>query len=73
MKRFIIVLIFWVLGFIGGMAVYFTLPSIVNFFNWFFPHFLSKHFLYALAAGIIGSLISTIAVIFWAKKTSKEF
>ncbi len=73
MKRFLIVLIFWILGFIGGIVVYFMLPSIANFFDWFLLNFLSKHFLYALAAGIVGSIISTMVVLFWAKKTSKEF
>jgi hypothetical protein len=73
MSRFPIVLIFWSLGFIGGIIGYFVLPSIINFFNSFIPNFYSKFFLEALISGIIGSGISTLAILFWAKKSSKEF
>ncbi|MBA3750989.1 MAG: hypothetical protein H0X03_08910 [Nitrosopumilus sp.] len=73
MNRFPIVLIFWSLGFIGGIMGYFILPSIINFFNTFIPNLFSKFFLEALIAGIIGSGISTLAILFWAKKSSKEF
>ncbi len=73
MNRFQIVLIFWLLGFIGGLIAYFILPFISNFFKSFIPNLLTKFFLEALIAGIIGSGISTIAILFWASKSSKEF
>ncbi|MER5175012.1 MAG: hypothetical protein ABJB76_00795 [Candidatus Nitrosocosmicus sp.] len=73
MNRFLIVLIFWFLGFIGGVIGYFVLPLIANFFKSFISNHLSKFFLEALIAGIIGSGISTIAILFWASKSSKEF
>ncbi len=72
MNRFTIVLIFWSLGFIGGIIGYFILPFIANFFKSFIPNLLSKFFLEALIAGIIGSGISTIVVLLWANKSSKE-
>jgi hypothetical protein len=72
MHRFVIVLIFWSLGFIGGIIGYFILPSIANFFKSFIPNVLSKFFLEALIAGIIGSGISTVAILLWANKSSKE-
>ncbi len=73
MNRFLIVLIFWFLGFIGGIIGYFVLPFITNFFKSFMPNILSKFFLESLIAGIIGSGISTVAILFWASKSSKEF
>jgi len=73
MNRFVIVLVVWILGFIGGIIAYFVLPSIINFFKAFIPNLFSKFFLEALIAGIIGSGISTIAILFWANKSSKEF
>ena len=72
MNRFIIVLIFWSLGFVGGIIGYFILPYIANFFKSFIPNLLSKFFVEALIAGIIGSGISTIVILLWASKSSKE-
>jgi hypothetical protein len=72
MNRFIIVLIFWSLGFIGGIIGYFILPFIANFFLSFIPNLFSKFFLEALIAGIIGSGISTVVILLWANKSSKE-
>ena len=51
---------------------YFILPFIANFFKSYIPNILSKFFLEALIAGIIGSGISTVAILFWANKSSKE-
>ena len=73
MNRFLIVLMVWILGFIGGVMAYFILPSILNFFKSFITNLFSKFFLEALVAGIIGSGISTIAILFWANKSSIEF
>jgi hypothetical protein len=73
MNRFLIVFIVWILGFMGGIMAYFILPSMLNFFKSFIPNIFSKFFLEALIAGIIGSGISTIAILFWANKSSKEF
>jgi hypothetical protein len=72
MNRLLTILIFWSLGFIGGILGYFTLPFIVNFFKSFVPNILSKFFFEALIAGIIGSGISTVAVLLWASKSSKD-
>ncbi len=73
MNRYLIVLIFWIIGFLGGVSGYILLPSIIDFFNSLVPNLFSKFLLESLIAGIIGSGISTIAILFWAKKTSKEF
>jgi H+/Cl- antiporter ClcA len=73
MNRLLIVLIFWLLGFIGGVIGYFILPLISNFFKSFIPNLLSTFFLDALLAGIIGSVISTVAILFWASRSAKEF
>ena len=57
----------------GGILVYAILPSILDFFNTFIPNLFSKYFFEALIAGVIGSGISTIAILYWANKSSKEF
>jgi hypothetical protein len=73
MNRYLIVFIFWIMGFLGGITGYIVLPSIIDFFNSLVPNLFSKFLLESLIAGIIGSVISTIAMLFWAKKASKEF
>ena len=73
MNRYLIVLIFWILGFLGGITGYIVLPSIIDFFNSLVPNLFSKFLLESMIAGIIGSVISTIAILIWAKKSSKEF
>lgn len=73
MNRSFMIAIFWVVGFIGGISIYSILPSIINFFNSFIPNLFSKYFFEALIAGIIGSGLSTIAVLYWVNKSSKEF
>jgi hypothetical protein len=73
MNRYLIVFIFWILGFLGGITGYIVLPSLINFFNSLVPNLFSKFLLESLIAGIIGSIISTIAILFWAKKSTKEF
>jgi hypothetical protein len=73
MNRYIIVLIFWIIGFLGGIIGYVVLPSIINFFNSLVPNLFSKFLLESLIAGIIGSVISTIAILLWANKSAKEF
>ena len=72
MNRFLIVLIFWSIGFIGGIIGYFILPFIANFFKSFIHNLLSTFFVEALIAGIIGSGISTVVILLWANKSSKE-
>jgi uncharacterized protein YqhQ len=72
MNRSLMIIIFGILGFIGGICIYSILPSILNFFNSFIPNLFSKYFLEALIAGLIGSGLSTIAVLYWANKSSKE-
>ena len=73
MNRYLIVLIFWIIGFLGGITGYIVLPSIIDFFKSLVPNLFSKFLLESLIAGIIGSVISTIAILLWAKKSSKEF
>ena len=73
MNRYLIVFIFWIIGFLGGITGYIVLPSIIDFFNSLVPNLFSKFLLESLIAGIIGSVISTIAILFWAKKSTKEF
>ncbi|KAA2282658.1 hypothetical protein [Candidatus Nitrosocosmicus sp. SS] len=73
MNRLVLIIMFWILGFVGGILVYSILPFITNFFSTIIPNLFSKYFLEALLAGIIGSGLSTIAVLYWANKSSKEF
>ncbi|MDQ2684461.1 MAG: hypothetical protein M3Y25_01295 [Thermoproteota archaeon] len=73
MNRILLIVLFWTLGFMGGILVYAVLPSILDFFNTFIPNLFSKYFFEALIAGVIGSGISTIAILYWANKSSKEF
>lgn len=73
MNRIILVIMFWILGFVGGILVYSILPSVTNFFSTIIPNLFSKYFLEALLAGVIGSGISTIAILYWANKSSREF
>jgi len=72
MNRSLMIIIFGIFGFIGGICIYSILPSILNFFNSFIPNLYSKYFVEALIAGIIGSGLSTIAILYWANKTAKE-
>lgn len=73
MNRLLIIVIFWSLGFIGGVIGYFILPSLFNFVKSFIPNVLSRFFFEALIAGIIGSIISTVGILFWANKSSEDF
>lgn len=72
MNKSLLVISFWLLGFVGGILIYSILPSILNFFNSFIPNLFSKYFFEALIAGIVGSGITTIAVLYWANKSAKE-
>jgi hypothetical protein len=73
MNRYFIVVIFWIIGFLGGIIAYVILPFVIHFFNSLVPNLFSKFLLEALIAGIIGSGISTVAILFWANKTPKDF
>ena len=73
MNRVLLIILFWILGFVGGILIYSVLPSITNFFSTFIPNLFSKYFFEALIAEVIGSGISTIAILYWANKSSKEF
>jgi hypothetical protein len=66
------IILFWILGFAGGILIYSILPLIIDFFNSFLPNMFSKYFFEALIAGIIGSAVSTIAILYWANKSAKE-
>ena len=72
MNKSLMIILFWILGFVGGILIYSILPSILNFFNSFIPNLYSKYFVEALIAGIIGSGLSTIAILYRANKTAKE-
>ena len=69
MNRVLLIILFWILGFVGGILIYSVLPSITNFFSTFIPNLFSKYFFEALIAGVIGSGISTIAILYWANKS----
>ncbi|WP_148686869.1 hypothetical protein [Candidatus Nitrosocosmicus hydrocola] len=73
MNRMVLIILFWIIGFVGGILIYSVLPSIIHFFSTFMPNLFSKYFFEALIAGVIGSGISTIAILYWANKSSKEF
>jgi hypothetical protein len=73
MNRLLLIILFWILGFIGGILIYSVLPLLINFFSTFMPNIFSKYSFEAIIAGVIGSGITTIAILYWINKSSKEF
>lgn len=69
MPRKLAIFLFWLFGFGIGFGGYLAFPTIVTWFETIAPHFLDESVLGALIAGIIGSILSTVTIIKWAKSS----
>jgi len=70
MSRALAILIFWVLGFTIGSAAYLMVPNAVSWLGNILPEIvINQAVLGSILAGIIGSAVSTFAVVTWANKS----
>jgi hypothetical protein len=70
MSRALAILIFWALGFTIGTAGYVMVPNAVSWLGNILPEIvINQAVLSAILAGIVGSAVSTFAVITWANKS----
>ena len=70
LSRGFAVFAFWLLGFGIGFIGYLSLPKIAEWFTLSIPNFLNQAVIGALIAGVVGSAISTFAVVTWANRTA---
>jgi hypothetical protein len=71
MSRALAIFIFWALGFTVGAVGYLMVPNAVTWLGNILPEIVvNQAVLSAILAGIVGSAVSTFAVITWANKTS---
>jgi hypothetical protein len=71
MSRALAILIFWALGFTIGTAGYLMVPNAVSWLGNILPEIvINQAVLSAILAGIVGSAVSTFAVITWANKSA---
>jgi hypothetical protein len=70
MSRAQAIFIFWALGFTIGAAGYLMVPNAVSWLGNILPDIVvNQAVLSAILAGIVGSAVSTFAVISWANKS----
>lgn len=70
MSRALAILIFWALGFTIGAAGYLMVPNAVSWLGNILPEIvINQAVLSAILAGVVGSAVSTFAVITWANKS----
>jgi hypothetical protein len=70
MSRAQAIFIFWALGFTVGAAGYLLVPNAVTWLGNILPEIVvNQAVLSAILAGIVGSAVSTFAVITWANKS----
>jgi hypothetical protein len=70
MSRALAIFIFWALGFTIGAAGYLMVPNAVSWLGYILPDIVvNQAVLSAILAGIVGSAVSTFAVISWANKS----
>jgi hypothetical protein len=70
MSRAMAIFIFWALGFTVGTAGYLLVPNAVTWLGNILPEIVvNQAVLSAILAGIVGSAVSTFAVISWANKS----
>jgi hypothetical protein len=70
MSRAMAIFIFWALGFTIGTAGYLMVPNAVSWLGNILPEIVvNQAVLSAILAGIVGSAVSTFAVISWANKS----
>ena len=70
MSRALAIFIFWALGFTIGAAGHLMVPNAVSWLGYILPDIVvNQAVLSAILAGIVGSAVSTFAVISWANKS----
>lgn len=70
MSRALAIFIFWALGFTVGAVGYLMVPNAVTWLGNILPEIVvNQAVLSAILAGIVGSAVSTFAVITWANKS----
>jgi hypothetical protein len=70
MSRSLAIFIFWALGFTVGAAGYLMVPNAVSWLGNILPEIIvNQAVLSAILAGVVGSAVSTFAVITWANKS----
>jgi hypothetical protein len=70
MSRAQAIFIFWAIGFTVGAAGYLLVPNAVTWLGNILPEIVvNQAVLSAILAGIVGSAVSTFAVITWANKS----
>lgn len=70
MSRALAIFIFWALGFTIGSAGYLMVPNAVAWLGSVLPEIVvNQVVLGSILAGIVGSAVSTFAVITWANKS----
>jgi hypothetical protein len=70
MSRALAIFIFWALGFTVGAAGYLIVPNTVSWLGNVLPEIVvNQALLSAILAGVVGSGVSTFAVITWANKS----
>jgi len=71
MSRTLAILIFWALGFAIGSAGYLMVPNAVSWLGNVLPEIVvNQAVLGSILAGIVGSAVSTFAVVTWANKAA---
>jgi hypothetical protein len=70
LSRKLAIFAFWVLGFGIGFIGYLSLPNIAHWFALSIPNYLDQAVLGALIAGVVGSAISTFAIVTWANRSA---
>ncbi|MFL6486476.1 MAG: hypothetical protein ACJ70U_05510 [Nitrososphaera sp.] len=71
MSRTVAILIFWALGFAIGTAGYLMVPNAVSWLGNVLPEIVvNQAVLGSILAGIVGSAVSTFAVVTWANKAA---
>ncbi|MDQ3999241.1 MAG: hypothetical protein M3208_03360 [Thermoproteota archaeon] len=71
MSRAVAIFIFWAIGFAVGSAGYLMVPNAVSWIGSILPEIvLNQVILGSILAGIVGSAVSTFAVVTWASRTS---
>ena len=70
MSRALAIFIFWALGFTIGAAGYLMVPNAASWLGNILPEIVvNQAVLSAILAGMVGSAVSTFAVITWANKS----
>jgi uncharacterized membrane protein YeaQ/YmgE (transglycosylase-associated protein family) len=70
MSRGMAIFIFWALGFSIGSVGYLVVPNLVSWLASVLPEIvLNQAILGSILAGVVGSAVSTFAVVTWANKS----